>query len=128
MSKLKKNWVEWAVFVVGLVLVVSALGYLIYEGATMGSDPPSLEVRLGAPAARAHNFIVPVTVTNHGDETAEGVTIEVLLENDEGQEPERGELTIAFIPRRATREGFVAFRQDPRTARLTAHVLGYEKP
>ena len=128
MSKIHKNWVEWAVFAVGLVLVLAALSYLVYEGATMGEAPPSLEVRLGTPEQRAHNFIVPVTVTNHGDETAEGVTVEVLLESGGGVEPERGELTIAFIPRRATREGWVAFQQDPRNARLAARVLGYEKP
>ena len=133
MSKLEKNWVEWIVFAVGLVLVLSALGYLAYEGATMGNDPPSIEVRLGTPEQRTHNFIVPVTVTNHGDETAEGITVEVTLENagggDSGAgEPVRGELTIAFLPRRATREGWVAFQQDPRAARLTARVLGYEKP
>lgn len=128
MRKLQKNWVEWVVFAVGLALVVSALTYLIYEGATMGSDPPSIEVRLGAPQARGHNFIVPVSVMNHGDETAEGITVEVLMETGEGAEPARGELTIAFLPRRATREGFVTFQQDPRAARLTARVLGYEKP
>jgi uncharacterized protein (TIGR02588 family) len=128
MSKPQKNWVEWVVFVVGLALVLSALAYLVYDGATMGSDPPSIEVRLGSPEARAHNFIVPVTVTNHGDETAEGVAIEVLMEGGGGGEPTRGELTIAFLPRRATREGFVTFQQDPRAARLTARVLGYEKP
>jgi uncharacterized protein (TIGR02588 family) len=128
MSKLQKNWVEWVVFAVGLVLVASALGYLAYEGATMGNDPPSLEVRLGAPEQRTHNFIVPVTVINHGDETAEGVAIEVAFENAGGQEPVRGELTIAFLPRRATRHGFVTFQQDPRSAQLTARVLGYEKP
>lgn len=129
MSKPQKNWVEWTVFAIGLVLVVSALSYLIYDGATMGSDPPSLEVRLGAPEQRAHNFIVPVTVTNHGDETAEGVTIEVSMEQAGGQEPAvRGELTIAFLPRRATREGFVTFDHDPRAAQLKARVLGYEKP
>ena len=134
MSKLEKNWVEWIVFAVGLLLVLSALGYLAYEGATMGSDPPSIEVRLGAPEQRTHNFIVPVTVTNHGDETAEGITVEVTLENagsdsgGSGAEPVRGELTIAFLPRRATREGFVAFQQDPRGARLTARVLGYQTP
>ncbi|HEV2880865.1 MAG TPA: hypothetical protein VGX24_06110 [Pyrinomonadaceae bacterium] len=128
MSKPQKNWVEWVVFVVGLALVLSALAYLVYDGATMGSDPPSIEVRLGSPEARAHNFIVPVTVTNHGDETAEGVAIEVLLEGGGGGERTRGELTIAFLPRRATREGFVTFQQDPRAARLTARVLGYEKP
>ncbi|HEY9404743.1 MAG TPA: hypothetical protein VIQ24_18955 [Pyrinomonadaceae bacterium] len=128
MRKLHKNWVEWIVFAVGLALVVSALAYLIYDGATMSGDPPSIEVRLGTPGEAAHNFIVPVTVTNHGDETAEGVSIEVLMENGESGEPARGELTIAFLPRRATREGFVTFRQDPRAARLTARVLGYEKP
>jgi uncharacterized protein (TIGR02588 family) len=132
MSKLQKNWVEWTVFAVGLVLVVSALSYLIYDGAMMGSDPPSLEVRLGMPEQRAYNFIVPVSVTNHGDETAEGITVEVSMENAGGGESEtataRGELTIAFLPRRATREGFVTFKDDPRAARLTARVLGYEKP
>lgn len=132
MSKLQKNWLEWTVFACGLVLVVSTLGYLAYEGATMGNDPPSIEVRLGTPEQRTHNFIVPVTVTNHGDETAEGITVEVTLENngggEGGGEPVRGELTIAFLPRRATREGWVTFQQDPRAARLTARVLGYEKP
>lgn len=132
MSKLQKNWLEWIVFACGLVLVVSTLGYLAYEGATMGNDPPSIEVRLGTPEQRTHNFIVPVTVTNHGDETAEGITVEVTLENavggEGGGEPVRGELTIAFLPRRATREGWVTFQQDPRAARLTARVLGYEKP
>jgi uncharacterized protein (TIGR02588 family) len=130
MRKLQKNWLEWVVFAAGLALVLSTLAYLVYDGATMGSDPPSIEVRLGAPEPRAHNFIVPVTVTNHGDETAEGVAVEVLMESDGGSggEPARGELTIAFLPRRATREGFVTFQQDPRAARLTARVLGYEKP
>jgi uncharacterized protein (TIGR02588 family) len=129
MSKLQKNRVEWLVFAVSLVLVVSALAYLAYEGATMGNEPPSLEVRLGTPEQRTHNFIVPVTVINHGDETAEGITIEVTSENNAGgAEPVRGELVIAFLPRRATSEGWVTFQQDPRSARLNARVLGYKKP
>ncbi len=128
MSKLQKNWVEWTVFAVGLVLVASALSYLVYDGATMGSAPPSLEVRLGTPEQRPYNFIVPVTVTNHGDETAEGITVEVSMEDAGGGEPARGELTIALLPRRATREGFVTFDRDPRAVQLKARVLGYEKP
>ena len=130
MSKLQKNRIEWLVFAVGLVLVLSALAYLVYEGATMGHDPPSIEVRLGTPEPRTHNFIVPVTVINHGDETAEGITVEVSLENagGGGAQPVRGELTVAFLPRRATREGWVVFQQDPRTARLSARILGYNKP
>lgn len=127
MKKIQKNWLEWVVFAIGLVLVSLTLGYLLYAGATMGDEPPSLEVRLGTPEQRQFNFIVPVTVVNHGDETAEGVRIEVVMQNG-GEEKARGELDIAFLPRHGTREGWVTFDQDPRTTQLKARVLGYQKP
>ena len=127
MNKPKKNWLEWIVFAVGLVLVLSTLSYLVYTGATMGNEPPSIEVRLGTPEQRTHNFIVPVTVINHGDKTAEGIRIEVLMESG-GAEKARGELEIPFLPRNATREGWVTFEQDPRNGQLKARVLGYEEP
>lgn len=126
-EKVEKNWLEWAVFGVGLLLVAGVLGYLAYDGATASGEPPAVEVRLGDPRPTGHNFIVPVTVINHGGQTAEGVGIEVTLEGV-GGEPERGEFTVAFLPRRATREGWVAFRTDPRAGKLQARVLGYEKP
>jgi uncharacterized protein (TIGR02588 family) len=127
MKKIQKNWLEWVVFAVSLILVALTLGYLVYAGVSMGQQPPSLEVRLGTPEQRQFNFIVPVTVVNHGDETAEGVKIEVVLESG-GEEKARGEVEIPFLPRHATREGWVAFEQDPRTAQLKARVLGYQKP
>jgi uncharacterized protein (TIGR02588 family) len=127
MKKIQKNSLEWVVFGASLILVSLTLGYLIYAGASMGHDPPSLEVRLGTPEQRQFNFIVPVTVVNHGDETAEGVRIEVVMANG-GEEKARGELDVAFLPRHSTREGWVTFEQDPRTAQLKARVLGYQKP
>jgi len=127
MKKMQKNWLEWIVFAIGLTLVSCTLGYLIYAGASIGHEPPSLEVRLGTPEQRQFNFIVPVTVINHGDETAEGVHIEVVMESG-GEEKARGELDIAFLPRHATQEGWVTFEKDPRTAQLKARVLGYQKP
>jgi len=127
MKKTRKNWLEWVVFALGLILVSATLGYLIYAGASTGREPPSLEVRLGTPEQRQFNFIVPVTVVNHGDETAEGVRVEVVMESG-GEEQARGELDLAFLPPHATREGWVTFAQDPRTAQLKARVLGYQKP
>lgn len=128
MKKVKKNWVEWAVFGVSLVLVLFTLAYLTYDALTLGDTPPSMEVRTGAPLERPGNFIVPVTVINHGDQTAEGVIVEVVLETN-GEEKERAEFDIAFLPRRATREGWVTFQTDPRTAgQIKTRVLGYEKP
>lgn len=127
-KKLEKNWVEWLVFAVGLALVVSTLGYLTYDAVTLGEAPPSIEVRTGEPRQQTHNFVVPVTVINHGDQTAEGVHVEVVLENG-GVEKERAEFQIAFLPRRSMREGWVAFPIDPRTVeRIKARVTGYEKP
>ena len=127
MKKLQKNWLEWTVFGIGLALVSLTLGYLVYAGSSMGERPPSIEVRLGTPEQTQFNFMVPVTVINHGDETAMGVRIEVIMENADKHQA-RGELEVPFLPRRATREGWVTFDQDPRGAKLQARVLGYQKP
>jgi len=126
-KKFEKNWLEWVVFGVGLVLVVGTLSYLAYDGATASDAPPNIEVRLGEPQRQEHDFVVPVTIINHGGQTAEGVHVEVVLESG-GAEIERSEYGVAFLPRLATREGWVAFRTDPRSGQLKPRVLGYEKP
>ncbi|MET0621576.1 MAG: hypothetical protein ABW250_01215 [Pyrinomonadaceae bacterium] len=127
-AKVEKNWLEWVVFGVGLVLVVSTLAYLVYDGATAPDTPPDIEVRLGEPRPGGAGFLVPVKVFNRGGQTAEGVTVEVVLEAPAAPEPERSEFTVAFLPRGGAREGWVAFRTDPRAGRLTARANGYEKP
>lgn len=130
MTKVKKNWLEWAVFAASLALVAATLGFLAYAGLTTGDAPPDIEVRLGTPQRRTENFLVPVTVSNRGDETAEGAKVEVTLEGPDGEELERSELDMPFLPRRSRREGWVAFTRDPGAggARLKARVLGFEKP
>jgi len=128
MKKLAKNWLEWIVFAASLVIVITTLGYLIYDGATAGNTPPSIQIQLSTPQQQLNHFLVPVSVTNRGDETAEGVHIEVVLESD-GKEQESGEFEIAFLPRQSTRRGWVTFQTDPHTVQqMKARVLGFEKP
>lgn len=127
MKNIEKNWLEWIVFMVGLVLVVSVLGYLVYASSTLGDAPPSVELKLGKPQPQSKHFLIPVSVTNRGDETAEGVQIEVTLEQG-GKEIENGAFEIAFLPRHSTRSGWVSFETDPRTAQIQARVLGFENP
>lgn len=124
----EKNWLEWTVFFAGACLIVAVLGFLIYDAAILGDAPPMIEVRLGASEMRVNNFTVPVTVINHGDEIAEGVQVEVELKTSADGEPEKVEFVIPFLPRRATREGSVTFRHDPRAGELQARVTGYGKP
>ncbi|HYO63616.1 MAG TPA: hypothetical protein VER08_08170 [Pyrinomonadaceae bacterium] len=126
-GKVEKNWLEWAVFGVGLALVLGTLGLLIYDGAAHSGVPPDIRIELGAAERSGEGFVVPVTVTNRGDVTAEGVRVEVVLEAA-GAEPERSNFDIAFLPRRARREGWVGFRADPRHGQLKPRVLGYGKP
>ena len=128
MKKLEKNWLEWIVFAASLVLVLSTLGYLVYDVATIGEVPPNIEVQLGQPQQQSNRFLVPLSVTNSGGETAEGVHIEVTLESG-GKEQESADFEIAFLPRNSTREGWVTFKTDPRTVeQMQARVLGFEKP
>ena len=126
MRRLEKNWIEWVVFFVGLVLVASVLSYLAYDATSIGNAPPNIQVRLGPPKQGPSSFIVPVTLSNLGDHTAAEVQVEVVLEQSSG-EKERAELAIAFLPRGGTREGWVTFRTDPgKSKSIEAHVLGYE--
>ena len=129
MKKIQKNWLEWVVFAISLVLVITTLGYLVYDGATFSETPPNIELELGKAQAQAPDrFIIPVTAINRGETTAEGVQIEVTL-NSGGKEQENAQFEIAFLPRHSKREGWVTFTTDPRTVeQIEARVLGLEKP
>lgn len=127
MSRVEKNPLEWAVFFVGLAAVLATMGFLVWDAATSNGSTPDLRVELGAPEPASGGFTVPVTVRNLGDETAEGVLVEVTLELP-GAPPETAEIEMAFVPRRSRREGWVTFRGNPRQGRLAGRALGYEKP
>jgi uncharacterized protein (TIGR02588 family) len=126
-TKLEKNPLEWAVFAVSLAVVLATVGFLAWDAATADGSAPDLQVELGPPEARSGAFAVPVTVHNQGDQTAEGVHIEITLEIP-GTPPETAEIEMAFVPRRSQREGWATFRRDPRQGRLAGRAAGYEKP
>ena len=125
-KKINKNWLEWTVFGISVALILLVLGFLIFESATMGDALPDIQVQTGTPEARTGYFAVPLEVTNKGDQTAEGVHIEVVLRS--GGKEDRADLEIAFLPRRGAREAWVTFKTDPRQGTLETRVLGYEKP
>jgi uncharacterized protein (TIGR02588 family) len=127
MSKIEKNWFEWSVFAVSAALITAVVSYLVVESATIGDAPPDIHLEIGTPEQRAGYFAVPITATNKGDHTAEGVHVEATLRPAGGKE-ETGDFEIQFLPRRGSREAWVTFKSDPRAGTLEARVLGYEKP
>ena len=127
MTKLKKNWLEWICFAVSLLLVIGLLAYLTYAAVTTPKSPALIELQLSPPEERGGKFFINVVAENRGNETAEGVHVEVVLKGD-GKE-ERGMFVIDRLPRQGKRRGVVTFATDPRLARsLEARALGYAEP
>ena len=127
MTKLEKNWLEWICFAVSLLVVISLLGYLVYTAVTSGKSPAHIELQLGPPQERGGKFFINVVAENRGEQTAEGVYVEVVLKAN-GKE-ERGMFVIDRLPRQGKRRGIITFETDPRLAStLEARALGYAEP
>ncbi len=123
----KKNWLEWSVFGLSLLLILGIVAILIHEEMTLNGDPPDPQMVIGAPEAHQGYFAVPVTVTNRGDETAEQVHLEIVLEMPDGGK-ETSEFDLPYLPRHAMRKAWVTFFHDPAKGEMKPRVLGYEKP
>jgi uncharacterized protein (TIGR02588 family) len=126
-AKPAKNWLEWSVFAVGLVLVLGTLGFLVRESLLVTGGPPEVVARLGPPKAAAGGFMVPVEVGNVGRSTAEDVQVTVILELPQGRR-EEAVLAIAFLPRNSRRNGWVTFRSDPDRGSLQLGAIAFEVP
>jgi uncharacterized protein (TIGR02588 family) len=122
-----KNWLEWSVFAVGLVLVVGTLGFLVRESLVAAGRPPEVVTRLGPPKAAAGGYMVPVEVANLGKGTAEEVQVTIVLELPDG-EREEAALDIAFLPGESRRNGWVTFRSDPGRGTLRLGPIAFEVP
>ena len=128
-SKIAKHPLEWIVFAVSLAIVTGTLGFLAWDAVQDGGgdSPAVLSIEIGRPEPRDGAWAVPVTVHNRGDETAEGVKVEVTLETP-GAERESADFEADYVPRRSQREGWVTFRSDPSRGRLSGRAVGYETP
>ncbi len=126
MKKVTKNWLEWAVFGLSLALVLFTLSVLGYQIATRSDSPAEIELKTGRPIATERGFLLPVTAENHGDRSAEGVRVEVLIAR--GQDTELGEFTIPLLPRGATQTGWLPLQKDPSNARIQTRVAGFQQP
>ena len=124
----KKNFLEWAVFVVGLLLVLSVFAYLGYKTFTHQPAPPDIEVNYRADPSEAAPFRFAIVVSNKGGETAEEVTVE-LVQKKQDVTIETAALKLSFVPKDSKREGWLNFHQDPKMAdTLFVRVVSYKRP
>ncbi|MER2997528.1 hypothetical protein [Pontibacter populi] len=124
----EKNWLEWLVFGISLLMLLAIFGYLGYQVKTYNpSDPEVMVEARHDPSAESPNRY-QVTVMNKGGTTAEEVIAEFTLFSN-GKEKETSELQIAFAPKDSKREGWVIFSVQPTASdSVVARVKSFKKP
>lgn len=118
----EKSWLEWLVFALSVLLIMTVIGFLVYDLSRDKGMPPEIHVTLGEPAAAPHGFVVPVTVTNKGQQTAQELQVEVTRE---GADSEQAEFQIDFLSAGEVRQGWVGFSETSLELRFKTRVKGY---
>lgn len=130
-EKEKKNqripFLEWLTAAIGLILVVGAIGFIIYKAATNEQKPPILKVSYGAVEKNEAGYLVKFEVENSGDETAAAVVIEGKLTKGVS-EVETSSATFDYAPSHSKRNGGLYFKNNPKEFDFEIFPKGYQKP
>lgn len=121
-----KNPLEWAVFAFSSLLVAGVLGFLVWNILSSDDKPAAFHIEIGSVTTLPESSVVQIRVTNTGSQTAAEVNLLIMARYPTG-EKEAG-LTIDFIPRGGTRDGYAVFQGAGKPEDITARVLGYIEP
>lgn len=124
---MKRNWLEWVILTVSVLLVVGVVGYLLVTGLTNGG--PAL---IRASAAMDDGvegpdggWLVPLLVRNEGGSAAVVIVVEATATVD-GTE-ETSELAIDILAAGSEAELVVGFSGPPQ-GDVAVRVVGFETP
>lgn len=118
---------EWVVGVVGLILVLGAIGFLVYQAVSSSGRPPDIVIEVSRIERVSTGYLVELVVRNRGDQTASGVDVEGTLERD-GSVVESSRIRFPYVPASSTRKGGLYFTRDPSSFTFTARPVGYQNP
>jgi uncharacterized protein (TIGR02588 family) len=126
-SKEPPSPLEWLFAAIGLLVVVGAIGFLVYRGATKGDTPPVIKIEVESITPSGENYLVNFRVSNTGDTTAAALMIEGELKNGDKIE-ETSDISMAYLPAKSVRRGGLFFTKDPHQFELKIRAKGYEQP
>lgn len=118
---------EWILGLLGLALLVAAIGYLTYQGLRNPSKPGPVVVTVLdiQPVGNAH--VVKFSVRNEGHENLSHLHLVARL-SDGDREIESAEAFIDYLPARSEQRGGVYLKNDPREHTLRIDPAGYMEP
>jgi uncharacterized protein (TIGR02588 family) len=118
---------EWIVGSLGLVIVVLAVGVLLYEAFAGDKSPPDVKLTVQTTTQLRNGYLVKVRAENQGGEPAARVRITAELMGKK-QVLESRETQFEYLPPHSTREAGVFFSTDPREGEVRLQAQGYEEP
>lgn len=118
---------EWVAGGIGLALVLGAVAFTVWEGATQSRRPPDFTIRVDGIEPRNGRHLVLFTVRNTGDTTAAQVTIRATVSRD-GAVLERSETTFDYVGAGATRRGGFVLGPDPGALTLEIGAVSWTIP
>jgi uncharacterized protein (TIGR02588 family) len=124
---MNRNWLEWAILVVSVALVVGLVGYLLVSGLTNAG--PAL-IRLEVTAAEAADgpdggWLVPLTMRNEGGSAAVSIVVEgtAMVAGTE----QSSQLTVDVLAADSAVDLVLGFSGRPE-GEVQLRVVGFETP
>lgn len=118
---------EWLAAAVGLILVVGAVGFMIYQAVAQEKTPPNISVAVDSIKPNGDGFLVGFRVVNRGTQTASALNIEGELKKGE-ESIETSSVTLDYAPSNSGRKGGLFFTKNPKDFDLQIRATGYEEP
>ena len=123
----KTPLLEWVAAGIGLILVVGAIGFMLYQAITSTSAPPVIQLTTKSVAVVETGYLVVFEAENTGEETASNVAIEGEIKNGK-ESVEKSSITIDYIPSHSKQKGGLYFSKNPQQFDLAIRAAGYTKP
>lgn len=118
---------EWLAAAIGLILVVGAVGFMIYQAVAQEKTPPNINISVDSIVPTEGGFRVGFRVNNRGTQTASALNIEGELKKGE-ESIETSGVTLDYAPSNSERKGGLFFTKNPKDFDLQIRATGYEEP
>ena len=122
----RRNIVEWMVLAASIVAIATLVAAIVVTGLNEARPAePRVELRLAEARSNELGWLVPATVRNDGDESAQSVVLEITA--SVGGQEESSEIEVPFLPAGSEVDVAFAFSAEPESE-LTVRLVGFQLP
>jgi uncharacterized protein (TIGR02588 family) len=118
---------EWIAAGIGVLLLLGAIGQLLFSALDRDETPPDIELTVQRVTLRNASYVLSIRASNQGGATAAEIEIEGTLDATDGT-TEISRLTLDYLPPRSEHTGGLVFSNDPNAGNLALRVKGFVSP